>query len=243
MINCWINESKDLEEGEIIEINIGIVQKFINGSKEIRVLKYNRLKKGINVRTWDYGISMIASKQKFDPPILGMVSKINTMENKTTFLLRETKKVLPPFNINGEPLTNTFISSCTEELPNERKEAINGVYSASSKPIYWEDFPAMNKPAPTVMIDYLDKCHIYLGIFGTRYSEPTEKEYRRAHELQMPTLCFVKDNMKRDEKLEKLINEFKNEQTGIVYKIFSTPRELYYSVKESIPEAIKSLFE
>lgn len=243
MIKCWINESKDLEEGEIIEINIGIIEESDNGFKKIRIVKYYRKGKRINVQTRDFGISMIASKQKFDPPILGMVSGVNTMENKTTFLLRKIRGGLPPFNTDQKPLTNTFISSSIDDLSEERKEAVNGVYSANSKPVYWEDFPAQGRPAPTAMIDYLNECHIYLGIFGKRYSEPTEKEYRKARELELPILCFVKNNIKRDEKLEKLIDEFKNGQKGIVYKSFSTPKELYFFVKESIPCALDRLFE
>lgn len=243
MINCWINESRDLEGGEIIEINIGIVEESDNCYKKIRVVKYYRVKKGINVQTRDFGITMIATKQKFDPPIVGMVSKVNTMENNTTFILRKTRRGLPPFNTANKPLTKTFISSKIDELEEERKQASIGIFESGSEPICWENFPPKDRPAPEVMIDKLDSCHIYLGIFSSRYSEPTVKEYRRARELNIPILCFIKNIKTRDSKLEELVYEFKDKEKGITYKTFSTPVELKYMVKESVPEAIESLFE
>lgn len=97
-------------------------------------------------------------------------------------------------------------SSTVEELKEKRSQLSEGVYECNHVPIYWETFLAGGKPAREVMMEHLNSCHVYLRIFASRYSGPTEIEYKRARELQIPVICFVKDGVrKRDNELGKLI--------------------------------------
>ena len=93
------------------------------------------------------------------------------------------------------------------------------------------------------MIDYLDECHIYLGIFGSGYSEGTFLELNRAKANGMPLLILAKDISKRDRKLKKILDQFKDKKDGLIYKPFKTDDELKYLVQINIPYAIERLFE
>jgi hypothetical protein len=164
------------------------------------------------------------------------------VQSRTEFTLREVRNGLPPFNIHGEPLTNTFISSRIRELSNERLQARNGISEANSRPVYWEGFTPSNRPAREEMINHLDTCHIYVGIFAREYSAPTESEYRRAQILNLPILCYVKSEDDREPQLQELISEFQDND-GITYNTFETPRELFFMLRDHVSIAVNELFE
>lgn len=241
MINCWINESTDLSRGEVIEIREGVEEN--SDDRRIRVMRFYSYSRDSDISSWDRNVMMIHPRQTFQPPIYGMVSGVRRIQNRTEFILREVRRGLPPFNLNGQPLTNTFISSRIEEVMDERLQARNGVSEANSRPIYWESFLPESRPAREAMIEHLNNCHIYVGIFASEYSEPTVNEYRRARELGIPILCFVKNVERREPQLGELIREFQDGEIGITYNSFDTPRELFFMVRDYIPIAINDLFE
>lgn len=242
MINCWINESINLTSGEVIEVREGMDSNTGN-NRTIRIMNFFSLTRGSNISSWDRHVGFAHPPVRFNPTIYGMVSNVRRMQSRTEFILREVRQGIPPFNTHGQPLTNTFISSRIQELSNDRLEARNGVSEANSRPIYWEGFPPAERPAREIMIEQLENCHIYVGIFGSEYSEPTENEYRRARELGLPTLCFVKNVEQREPQLHELIREFQDDVEGITYNGYNTPRELFYMIRDNIPTTVEALFE
>jgi len=235
MIQCWIDGQVLLSHGQIIEIRRGIRE-----NNTIRVSRfYDHTNKSIFTSRIN-NIGMINPPQRLDPVIIGMVSDINSRENRTDFNLHQIRDNLPPFTTEGGPLTKTFISSRIAGLEDERLQSALGICEAGSQPIYWEGFPAESRPAENVMINRLDECHIYVVIFGVEYSEPTILEYRRDEELDSPRLCFVKNVDEREKELTDFLHEIRND---VVYRNFTSPGELKVLVRDAIVNSIEDLFE
>jgi len=236
MIPCWINQQVLLPHGQIIEIRRGIRER----DDRIRVTRFfDHTHKSI-FTSWDNGAGMSNPPREFDPVIIGMITDVNSTGSQTSFNLRQIKDGLPPFNVGEGPLTKTFISSRIAGLEDERLQSALGICEAGSQPIYWEGFPPESRPAQEVMIERLDECHIYVGIFGTEYSEPTIIEYRRAEQLNRPRLCFVKNVDNRDGQLTDFLHEVRD---GIVYQNFTSPGELKILIRDAVVHAIEDLFE
>lgn len=235
MIQCWIDGQVLLSHGQIIEIRRGIRE-----NNTIRVSRfYSHTHKSIFTSRIN-GISMLHPPQQFDPVIIGMVTDIDSRENRTDFNLHQIRDNLPPFNTDGGPLTKTFISSRIDGLEDERLQSALGICEAGSQPVYWEGFPSSSRPPESEMIDRLDECHIYIGIFGVEYSEPTILEYRRSEELDRPRLCFVKNVNDRETQLTDFLHDIRND---VVYRHFTSPGELKILVRDAIANSIEDLFE
>jgi len=122
----------------------------------------------------------------------------------------------------------------------ERLQSALGICEAGSQPIYWEGFPPESRPAQKVMINRLNECHIYIGIFGIEYSQPTINEYRRAKELGISRLCFVKNVKNREKLLTDFLEEIRND---VVYKPFTSSGELKVLVRAAIENSVSDLFD
>jgi membrane carboxypeptidase/penicillin-binding protein PbpC len=83
---------------------------------------------------------------------------------------------------------------------------------------------------------------IYVGIFGTTYSEPTINEYRTAQESGIPVLVFIK-NTHHDTKLEVFLNDIKNPRTGIVASHYNNVTDLRIRVRDSISNCVSRNFQ
>ena len=75
----------------------------------------------------------------------------------------------------------------------------------------------------------------YIGILGKEYGtaskdnlSATEQEFREAQKTNKEVLIFIKgkDDTKRDKRIQKLISEIKDENTGYKYKRFNNTLEL-----------------
>lgn len=236
MIPCWINQQVLLSHGQIIEIRRGIREQ----DDTIRVTRFFDRTHKSTFTSWDNGAGMVNPPRQFDPVIIGMVTDVNSTGSRTSFNLRQIRDGLPPFITDGGPLTKTFISSRIDGLEDERLQSALGICEAGSQPVYWEGFPPEGRPAQDVMIDRFDECHIYVGIFGVEYSEPTIIEYRRSEELNRTRLCFVKNVDEREKQLTDFINEIRDD---VVYQHFISPGELKTLVREAVANAIEDLFE
>lgn len=235
MIQCWIDGQVLLSHGQIIEIRRGI-----RNNNIIRVARfYSHTHKSIFTSRIN-GIGMVHPPQQFDPVIIGMVTDINSRENRTDFNLHQIRGNLPPFNTDGGPLTKTFISSKMGELDDERIQTALGICEAISQPVYFEGFPPESRPSKEVMIDELDECHIYVGIFGSDYSSATIDEYNRAGVLGRQRLCFIKKVDEREGDLEKFLKELRKDVT---YQRFTSAGELKTLVRDAVSKAIEDLFE
>lgn len=112
-----------------------------------------------------------------------------------------------------------FISSVQKELSAERralkeyveKDALLGRYF---EVFLFEDLPARDQRADAVYLDEVDRCDLYLGLFGREYGtvdaeglSPTEREFHRATTQGKLRLIYVKGatDTGRDERMLRLI--------------------------------------
>ena len=97
-----------------------------------------------------------------------------------------------------------FISSVQREFAEERamlssyirRDALLGKFF---EVFLFEESPALPSSAQDVYLDQVERCDVYVGIFGCEYGNvdeygvsPTEREYDRASELSKPKLIFIK---------------------------------------------------
>ena len=218
-IDCWYNDRIELRKGEIIIIKRGIEN---DADDSLRVTFFSSITSCITYDSQDNYTMMSRGPNQIDPPLIGMVQDTVREYHRTSFRLRKIKSEFPPLIINHEYFTKTFISSKIDELQDERRRAIIGTFEGKSLPIYWEKFSPEEGPAQEKMIDYLGECHMYIGIFGSEYSEPTILELNKAVESGMPLMVFVKNVPNRDPRLETRLHEFEAEEEGLIYKKFNT---------------------
>jgi predicted HTH transcriptional regulator len=108
-----------------------------------------------------------------------------------------------------------FISSVQKELAAERralKDYIHGdaLLQRFFEVFLFEDLPAADRRADEVYLDQVDRCHIYIGLFGNEYGNEdaagwsaTEREFERATAQGKTRLIFVKgaDDRQRHPKM------------------------------------------
>jgi len=113
-----------------------------------------------------------------------------------------------------------FVSSVQKELNEERAAIRDYIKTDPLLRIYFdsflfEDLPALDRNPDKLYLDEIDRCSIYLGIFGNEYGSenkqgfsPTELEFERATEKSKYRLIFVKgkDDSKRHQKMQSLIS-------------------------------------
>ena len=99
---------------------------------------------------------------------------------------------------------SVFISSVQKELQAERqavKAFVEGdpLLRRYFTAFVFEDLPASDRRADDVYLDEVDRCAVYVGIFGQSYGfedadgvSPTEREFDRATAQGKPRLIFVK---------------------------------------------------
>lgn len=97
-----------------------------------------------------------------------------------------------------------FISSVQKELQPERRAVADFIQGDPLLRRYYtaflfEDLPATDRRADDVYLDQVDRCAIYLGVFGNEYGpedahglSATEHEFQRATARQKFRLIFVK---------------------------------------------------
>ncbi|MFA4859708.1 MAG: ATP-binding protein [Methanoregula sp.] len=130
-----------------------------------------------------------------------------------------------------------FVSSVQKEL-NEERAAIRDYIKTDPllriyfEPFLFEDLPALDRKPDELYLDEVDRCSIYLGIFGTEYGpenkqgiSPVEREFGRATEKSKYRLIFVKgkDDSKRHSKMQSLI---RRATPHVVRRRFTTIDEL-----------------
>ena len=132
-----------------------------------------------------------------------------------------------------------FISSVQREFAEERamlRSYIREEYLLGKffDVFTFEESPALPSPAQDVYLEQVERCDIYLGIFGREYGNvdkegisPTEREYDRAAELSKAKLIFIKRCDDRDEREKALITKAEN---NVVRKSFADANELRTAV-------------
>lgn len=90
---------------------------------------------------------------------------------------------------------SVFISSTWLDLQPER-EAVEAALQRlrATKFVGMEYFGSRDEDTRRTSLDEVDRCHVYVGIFGGRYgSGLTEVEYRRTQELGLSCFIYFKD--------------------------------------------------
>ncbi len=114
-----------------------------------------------------------------------------------------------------------FISSVQKELAEERRAVKafvegNALLRRFFTAFLFEDLPAADRRADEVYLDEVDRCAIYVGLFGNDYGfenhegmSPTEREFDRATLRAKPRLIFVKgtDDKVRHPKMRTLVRK------------------------------------
>lgn len=114
-----------------------------------------------------------------------------------------------------------FISSVQKELAQERR-AVKDFVQADPlllrffNVFLFEDLPAADMRADAVYLSEVDRCTLYLGLFGNDYGfedaegvSPTEHEFDRATALGKPRLIYVRgtDDTARQTKMRALVRK------------------------------------
>jgi len=114
-----------------------------------------------------------------------------------------------------------FVSSVQKELQAERREIkdyIEGdpLLSRFFDVFLFEDLPASDRKADDVYLDEVDRCSIYVGLFGSQYGfadseglSPVESEFDRATTKGKERLIFIKgaDDKSRHPEMLNLIRK------------------------------------
>ncbi|MGA2768458.1 MAG: DUF4062 domain-containing protein [Candidatus Bathyarchaeia archaeon] len=138
-----------------------------------------------------------------------------------------------------------FISSKQVELDDERQIAKEVVESFGFEPIMSENRPASPNSPLSVCLEEVEHSDIYLGIFYKEYSGPTEAEYLKATELDIPCLIFMKklrEDEHRDNSLNTLLREIRHPTKGRWTNDFEHVIELKGKIRTSLVRLLVSRF-
>ena len=114
-----------------------------------------------------------------------------------------------------------FLSSMQKELQEERRavrDFVQGdpLLKRFFNVFLFEDLPATDRRADDLYLDAVDRCAVYVGIFGNEYGKedkqgfsPTEREFDQATARGKYRLVFVKGSQDeaRHPKMRKLIDK------------------------------------
>ncbi len=112
-----------------------------------------------------------------------------------------------------------FVSSVQKELAEERQTIRDFVRNDPLLRRFFtvflfEDLPATDRRADQVYLDQVERCDLYVGVFGDEYGAedqqgiaPTEREFQRATERNKTRLIFAKgaSDAKRHPKMKTLL--------------------------------------
>ena len=109
----------------------------------------------------------------------------------------------------------------------------------------FEDVPASDRRPDELYLDEVERCDLYVGLFGSHYGtedeeglSPTEREFDRATTLGAHRLIFVKgaDASARHSRMQALIDKA---QAGLIWKRFNTPQELVTGLYAALVEYLE----
>ena len=144
-----------------------------------------------------------------------------------------------------------FISSVQREFARERTVLRDYLRSDPLlrrffEVFLFEDVPASDRRPDELYLDEVERCDLYVGLFGIDYGtenevglSPTEQEFERATAVGAHRLIFVKgtDDSVRHPKMRSLIRKA---QAGLIRKRFNTPEELVSGVYAALVEFMVS---
>ena len=140
-----------------------------------------------------------------------------------------------------------FISSVQKELALERRAVKDFIHtdpllSRFFEVFRFEDLPAADPRADAVYLSEVDRCTIYLALFGNDYGfedaqgiSPTEREFDRATTLGKPRLIYVRsgDDSARHPKMRALVRKAGDQ---LIRRRFGDTPELISDIHASLVE-------
>lgn len=144
-----------------------------------------------------------------------------------------------------------FISSVQKEFADQRAVLRNylrgdALMRRFFNPFLFEEVPAADRRADQLYLDEVERCDIYVGLFGNDYGfedaqgiSPTEHEYERAALHNKPRLIFVKgaDDKQKHPQMRALIQRASAE---VVRRRFVTNAELIAGVYAALVQYLES---
>ena len=145
-----------------------------------------------------------------------------------------------------------FLSSVQKELAEERQALKTFILNDPLlrqffDTFLFEDIPASDRRPDNVYFEEVDRCDLYIGLFGDSYGSeglegisPTEEEFDRATKVAKPRIIFVKSENAsgRHPKMQALIRKAGDQ---LIRRRFATIPELtagVYASAEAIVNAI-----
>jgi ATP-dependent DNA helicase RecG len=118
-------------------------------------------------------------------------------------------------------LSSIFVSSVQKELAEDRRSVKafieNDPFLRRFFTVFlFEDLPACDRRADAVYLSEVDRCTLYVGLFGNEYGfedaqglSPTEREFDRATVVGKPRFIFIKGtgDGQRHSKMKALIHK------------------------------------
>ena len=145
-----------------------------------------------------------------------------------------------------------FISSVQEEFHDIRRVLKAFLLGDAvlrrfiSEVFLFEELPAKDRRADQVYLEAVERCDIYMGIFGYEYGfedkggvSPTEHEYNHATEHKKTRFIYVwgRDEKKREPKMKQLIRKASDELIRRrVEDVSALTAEVYASLVEYLDE-------
>ena len=142
-----------------------------------------------------------------------------------------------------------FISSVQGELAEERaalRDYVRGdpLIRRFFEVFLFEDASASDRRPDQLFLDEVDRCDVYVGLFGLDYGNedeegvsPTEREFDRATAVGVHRLIFVKgSDDARHPKMQALVRKA---QAGLIRKRFHTTAELVAGLYAALVEYLE----
>ena len=147
-------------------------------------------------------------------------------------------------------LLRVFVSSVQSEFTAERA-AIRDYFHEDPllrrffEVFLFEETPAQDRRPDDLYLDEVERCDIYLGLFGYEYGapggegiSPTEQEFDRATAVGAHRLVFLRgaDDQARHPRMRALVAKA---QAGLIRRRFRTPEELKAAIYAALVEYLE----
>jgi hypothetical protein len=137
---------------------------------------------------------------------------------------------------------DVFISSSINEFEKTRILLANRINKMSFlEAVLLERRGADTENVLTVSLKGVERCDIYVGIFGTKYSEITIKEYRTAVQVGKDRLIYVAKTAQREPKLAEFIKKELSDQSK--YHQFENDPTLLKQVRKDLNSLVVKKFQ
>jgi len=136
-----------------------------------------------------------------------------------------------------------FISSRLDEFESDRLVLKDELEKINVKPVIFEDYGARDTSMEEANIEDVRKCHIFIGIYGIKYSEATYKEFKEAIESNKSCLFYFKNyggGKNPEPDMETFITEIKRQKK--IYRKFDNIINLKKIIVQDVMSCISGGF-